>query len=130
MDKFVSLFTNKKLSAIKIGKRFYQTNITVHPPIEPFSVGIYLGENKREFKPTPALLDMIAPHTEKKATINKNAEWLFLCGRDVFKENVIEGKEGLVLVQNERKEILGYGKYRKGILKNYLDKGDYLRRER
>ena len=66
---------------------------------------------------------------------------MFLCGRNVLPSSIAKNPngltEGLVLVQNERDENLGYGKIiddinnspMRIVVKNFLDKGDFLRRE-
>jgi len=81
------------------------------------------------------LIDVISEISQKKVFISQKAEWLFLCGRDVFEDSITKkySDEKIVLVQNEKDENLGYGVFiKKGkekILKNLLDKGFYLRRE-
>ena len=70
--------------------------------------------------------------------VDDKAEWLFLCGRDVFAKSVVKAnvKSGRVIVCNKGKEVLGYGnivgelgRKDKVFVKNLLDKGDFLRRE-
>lgn len=104
--------------------------------------GLYLGylNNNKEFTPSPAIMEIIAKNCEQKIYVDEKAEWLFLCGRDLFGKSIIKTnvQEGLVLVQNEHDENLGYGKIiskvdtnsSKVVVKNILDKGYYLRRER
>ncbi len=141
LDKFVLQFTNRKIENVrKIGRRYFFAEEELYHlgtkiSREPFSIGLFLGEKNKEFRPTPALLDMISKRSDRKVFISKKAEWLFLCGRDVFEESIMRKNafEGLVLVQNELDENLGYGvlvtKGKKMLLKNLLDRGDYLRRE-
>lgn len=99
-----------------------------------FSAGTFLGE--KDFNPSPALIDMIARHSDRKAFVNKKSEWLFLCNRDVLESGIVKSKadKGYVLVQNEKDENLGYGQiFRKGkskIIRNLVDKGEYLRMEK
>ena len=102
-----------------------------------FSFGLYLGEEHQGFSPSPALIDLISrlPDAQsKKVFINKKAEWLFLCGRNVLSESILRNpsnlNEGLVLVQNEHDENLGYGQFKREdnlIIRHILDKGKYLR---
>jgi ribosome biogenesis protein Nip4 len=70
--------------------------------------------------------------------VDDKAEWLFLCGRDVFGKSVVKANvnSGIALVVNSKKEVLGYGKItgelknkERVFVKNILDRGDYLRRE-
>ncbi|MFC2134644.1 hypothetical protein ACFLTH_08520 [Bacteroidota bacterium] len=142
IKKFIKQFTNKRIEGIeKVGREYFLVNkntMDVSEKInrEPFSMGILLGDKKKEFKPTPALLDLIAKQSDRKVFINREAEWLFLCGRDIFEVNIVKQNvdRGVVLVQNERDENLGFGlfKTQKGnkLIKNILDKGYYLRREK
>jgi ribosome biogenesis protein Nip4 len=103
-----------------------------------FGVGIFLGEEKKYFEPSPALIELIAGKvTEHKAIVDEKAAWLFLCGRDIFDKGVKEKgtatNKGYLLVQNEEGENLGYGlhSHQKNILIKHLqDRGFYLRRER
>lgn len=103
-----------------------------------FGAGIFLGYKKKRFEPSPALLELIASKTEKhKARVDEKAEWLFLCGRDLFAKGILQKgeptKNGLYLIENDRGENLGYGKASKKkniAITNILDRGFYLRRER
>jgi len=112
-----------------------------------FYAGIYLGKVKnRIFFPSFTLLDMIAEKEKaNKTIINRKAEWLFVCGRDLLKQGIIgiagsRGKGTCTLVLNERGECLGFGKIianlseakdeHAAIVKNISDIGDFLRRER
>jgi len=107
-----------------------------------FGLGVYLGEEKQRFEPSPACLELIAAKTqEHKAVVDAKAEWLFLCGRDLFDKAVVESGEptasGYLLIQNTRDENLGYGlvpsarrKAKNIAIKNLLDRGFFLRRER
>lgn len=98
--------------------------------------GIYLGEDYKKFQPSLALLEMLGKVSRKKAIVNRKAEWLFICRRDIMESSIVKmnDKEGLILVHNENDENLGYGIIKKEngtlIIKNLLDKGDFLRRER
>jgi len=149
IDNFISQFTEQKLlHVVKVGRGYYQimpelrelmekTNKNLNR--EPYSAGLFLGEEKgKKFTPSLALLDMVGMTTHKWVTVDDKAEWLFLCGRDVFAQSVLKAnvKSGIVLVANKNKEVLGYGKITGSLEKadqvyvtNILDKGDYLRRE-
>jgi len=111
-----------------------------------FYAGIYLGKVKnRIFFPSFTLLDMIAEKEKaNKTIINRKAEWLFVCGRDLLKQGIIRitgsrVKGAHTLVLNEHGECLGFGKImadfdraseHAAIVKNISDIGDFLRRER
>ncbi|MBD3259549.1 hypothetical protein GF371_02850 [Candidatus Woesearchaeota archaeon] len=145
LDEFISVFTEKKFDYIQIKKRAFLADSEMIELMEkirekegllPEHIGIFLGEiKKREFKPSLALLELLAEHSDRKVFVNDKAEWLFLCGKDLFKESVTKcnARSGLVLVQNKKDENLGYGRImRKGrvFAMNLLDRGDFLRRER
>jgi ribosome biogenesis protein Nip4 len=106
--------------------------------------GVYLGKNVRgKFFPGFELLRMIAKNGANRVIIDDRTEWLFVCGRDIFKQGIIDTvgsgrKDEHVLVVNNRDECLGYGiivadldKIERGLaVENVLDIGDFLRREK
>jgi ribosome biogenesis protein Nip4 len=139
---FIKHFTKGEVDNIKkYGKQYYLVQrdlLELQEKIseKPESVGLFLGtQNKDEFEPSLALLEILAKISPKKVFVNKEAEWLFLCGRDVFEQSVdkFNSRSGLVLVQNENDENLGLGKITKGkkglLIKNIMDRGEYLRAE-
>jgi len=112
-----------------------------------FYAGIYLGKVKnRVFFPSFPLLNMIAEKEGvNKTVVNEKAEWLFVCGRDLFKQGIVKmgvsaRRGAYTLVLNERGECLGFGKIvaniaqtkdeKAVIVKSISDIGDFLRRER
>lgn len=143
--RFIKRFTDKIFdNVVKIKNKYYLSGkdlIELRKKIrlDVESIGLYLGdENKKVFNPSPALIEEISKVTDKKVFVNKKAEMLFVCGRDLFSKSVLKtnSKDGFVLVQNERDENLGYGKVvgnlsenNKIFIKNLLDKGIYLRKE-
>lgn len=141
INEFIKQFTDKDIEGIiKLGKQYFLADKELEQYIkkvsrEPYSIGIFLGEERKYFKPTPALLEMLANKSKRKARINEKSEWLFLCGRDVFGKNITQMtvEEGIVLVQNSTGENLGYAKIERKhdrvTLKNIMDRGYYLRRE-
>lgn len=142
LTQFCKQFSDMEiLDVIQIGRRYYQAPknlLAIKDQVtsrDVYSIGVPLGEEKKGFEPSPALLEMLAKNSMKKAYINKRGSWLFLCKRDVFEESIVSTtvKEGLVLVQNEHDENLGYGELKhirgKAFIKLLLDRGDYLRRE-
>ena len=106
--------------------------------------GTYLGKIEGgKFHPSFPLLFMIADNAKNKVVVDDKAAWLFVCGRDIFKEGVLEAegsrhKGAYTLILNRYGECLGFGimakdldKAKKGVvIKNILDVGDFLRRER
>ena len=142
-NKFTKQFTNAEFTDIRrVGRNFYQAEerlweIKNGVNRDIYSLGLFLGEEKMGFSPSPALVDLISQLSDaqsKKIFVNKKAEWMFLCGRNILSESISKNpnnlSEGLVLVQNEHGENLGYGQFKKEdtlIIKHILDKGRYLR---
>jgi ribosome biogenesis protein Nip4 len=96
------------------------------------SKGLTLGVQKKNFKPSLYLLEKLSKISDNKLFINDKAEWLFLCGRDVFLDNIVEDNSSnkLFLVQNCRDENLGLGMKKGKLILNIIDRGDFLRREK
>ena len=145
LDEFVSFFTREKIDWIRKNNDFFLAdesliNVANKIPKDYLSIGIFLGNIKnREFKPSIALIEMLSKISDKKLTITKKSEWLFVCGRDLFGESIIKTNtnDGFVIIQNEADENLGYGliidnlaKKNSVVVKNLLDKGHFLRKER
>ena len=146
MEKFVKEFTEKKIeNVVKIKNKYFlldkdEREIFEKIPLDAESVGIFLGEEKRnEFSPSLALLDILSKISDRKMVIDEKSAWLFLCGRDVMGHSVVSSnvEDGLVLLQDKNDRNLGYGRIianlkRRNdtiVVKNILDRGDYLRRE-
>ena len=126
---------------VEVSRNFFLTTDAQREQIKElkrdvFAIGLPLGFQRKEFMPSLVLLDEIAKSTTQTVTVNEKAEWLFICGRDVFKEGVVSSSAvhgQLVIVLNSRKECLGYGKMvnrNKILVESMLDRGDFLRRER
>ena len=130
----------------KKGKLFLINN-KLHKDLQNnfFYSGLYLGENKqRKFFPSFNLLSILSEQKANKVTIDKKAAWLFIYGKNIFRERILkvegdEKKGNITLVLNNTNDCLGFGeiifdlnkKQKKGeaIIKNLLDLGDFLRRE-
>ncbi len=109
-----------------------------------FHAGTYLGKTKDgTFFPSFALLTQIAEGKANKVMVGDRAEWLFICGRDIFARGITEvigsgRKGGYTLVMNKHGECLGFGRIAGNLqaksnvvaVKNISDVGDFLRRER
>ncbi len=110
-----------------------------------FYIGSYLGAIKgASFFPSFLLLAMIAERKANKLVIDKKTAWLFICGRDIFQQGILKEnnlkKGDYTLIMNEHNECLGFGKImhnlrgvpdaNKVAVKNILDIGDFLRREK
>lgn len=109
-----------------------------------YYAGIFLGRKiNGTLFPSFNLLKIIANEFLNKVVVNKKAEWFFICGKDVFKKDVI-GMIGpneigqYTLILNQIGDCLGFGKIssdksrrKNGVfVKNLLDIGDFLRREK
>jgi ribosome biogenesis protein Nip4 len=108
-----------------------------------YCAGLYLGKVKnRVFFPSFNLLNMLVDVAANRVVVDREAAWLFICGRDVFGTGVVKvmgsKRNGdATLVLNEFGECLGFGKItgdlagsgEKVAVKNVLDIGDFLRRE-
>lgn len=109
-----------------------------------FYAGIYLGKTKNgKFFPSFSFLKIIAERKANKIMVNKKAEWLFICGRDIFKQGITKvigskRKGDYTLILNQHGECLGFGKILRNLdeikegvaVKNVSDAGDFLRREK
>jgi len=111
-----------------------------------FYAGTCLGKVKDGmFFPSFPLLLIIAKGGANKVVVDEKTEWLFICGRDVFKQGIVKimgsrRKGDYTLVLNKHDECLGFGKIVFDIdqeteghaiaVKNISDIGDFLRRER
>jgi len=101
-------------------------------------VGIYLGQNKRHFEPSSILLQILAkePNTNK-VYVDRTTAWLFVVGKDIFDENIIDRTDGVILggycLVMFGEECIGYGRYEtsheRQVVKNIYDIGNFLRRE-
>lgn len=151
IDDFVSQFgtniTFDKNRMIKSGNRYYfiSESLKKNIPKGFFYAGEYLGTEKgTSFFPSFILLEMIAKTKANKIIIDKKTAWLFICGRDVFRKGILNGndvkKGNFTLILNENNECLGFGKLimnlrgvpdsKEVAIKNILDLGDFLRREK
>lgn len=109
-----------------------------------FYAGVYLGKVKDSFFfPSFNLLNMLVPTAVNKIFLERKAAWLFICGRDILSKGILnvhgaKHKGTFTLVINEFGECLGIGEIienlyvskNKVVVKNVLDVGDFLRRER
>jgi len=111
-----------------------------------FYAGAYLGKVKDGvFFPSFILLATIAEGEANKIMVDEKTAWLFICGRDVFKQGTLNAKGSkrkgdYTLVLNHRNECLGFGKIlhnldevedkNKVVVRNISDIGDFLRREK
>jgi ribosome biogenesis protein Nip4 len=109
-----------------------------------YYAGSYLGKVKNgRFFPSFIMLSLFAQNEANKVVLNRKTEWLFICGRDIFREGIVsktgsqrQGEYTLVL--DDHGECIGFGlvmrnldRAMKGaVIKNISDIGDFLRREK
>jgi ribosome biogenesis protein Nip4 len=133
---------------VETAERFYLVNPALKPLVQPtlFSVGVFLGKAKEgKFFPSFNLLGMLAKKEANRIILDKKAAWLFICGRDILRKSIVRvqgsgKKDTNTLVFNEFGECLGFGRIVKKlrdsandngiVVRNVLDIGDFLRRER
>jgi ribosome biogenesis protein Nip4 len=147
---FVSRFQTRisldKNLIVKRRNRYFLLNDRLKRLISKdfFYAGTYLGKAKRgKFFPSFNLLRMIAEEKANKVIVDKKTEWLFICGRDIFKQGITQvmgskGKGDYTLILNQHGECLGFGKIlcnlekaKDGVvIENISDIGDFLRREK
>jgi ribosome biogenesis protein Nip4 len=149
LEDFVSRFNAKifldETFLVKKRNRYFLLNEALKNVISRnfFYAGLYLGKTRKgRFFPSFNMLKMIGKTKANKVVVDKKTEWLFICGRDIFKRGIkkVKGsmnKGSYVLILNMKDECLGYGKIlhnlnktsEKVVIKNILDIGDFLRRE-
>lgn len=133
-------------SILKNDTRYYLLNETAKhlASQDIFYAGTYLGKLKNgRFFPAFGLLRIMTEGKANRVIVDEKTEWLFVCGRDVFKRGIVKmirspHKGDHVLVLNRYSECLGFGrllydssqKESDVAVKNILDLGDFLRRER
>ena len=141
-----SIALDKSL-VVKSWNRYYllSEKLKRQVPSKFFYAGVYLGAVKgASFFPSFLLLRMIAESKANKLVVDRKTAWLFICGRDIFRKGILKGdnlkKGNYALIMNEHNECLGFGKIMHNIreetdvnkvaVKNILDIGDFLRREK
>ncbi len=150
INDFASLFgsslsLNEEL-VVKKQNRYFLLNKVLKKSVSKdfFYAGIYLGKTAGgKLFPGFELLRLLAEKKASSIVVDKKTEWLFVCGRDIFKQGIVNvvgaGQKGEhVLILNNCGECLGFGriicdlsKTEKGLaVKNILDIGDFLRREK
>jgi ribosome biogenesis protein Nip4 len=109
-----------------------------------FYAGTYLGKIKNgKFFPSFSLLRIISQRRANKVIVDDKTAWLFICGRDIFKQGIVKTvgskrKSDCALILNEHGECLGFGRMLRDLdeekddvaIKNISDIGDFLRREK
>ncbi len=110
--------------------------------------GIKVGEvGSRRFRFSLEGTFYLVKRDKKKVFVNDKGEMLFLYGRDIFAESVLDvtddvKENDIVFVCNRRGDILGVGRARfdagrirkvakdRVVVENLVDRGEYLRKEK
>jgi len=142
IEEFLKPFGIKKIvDAQIIGRSYFivkEKNLLSKRPI-------YSGECIAHIRgpvliPSIDFLQQIGKEARKHVILSAKAEWLFICGRDVFAKGITSHNNPAVgdrvVVLNQNKECLGYGDMtapltdKRVVIKRLFDIGDLLRRER
>jgi len=129
-------------AVVGLGERYFLTSQSVEVPGAVYT-GLYLGrKTNNKFVPGVDLLRLLAAHAARSIVVDAKAEWLVVCGRDVWGPSIVEHhgtfQEGdRVLVLTREQEPIGVGrvvstnfKKKDVAIKMQFDIGDLLRRER
>lgn len=78
---------------VKSKNRYFLLNVRLKKLVSKgfFYAGVYLGKVKNGvFFPSFALLSMVAEKEgANKVVVDRKTEWLFICGRDIFKQGIV-----------------------------------------
>jgi ribosome biogenesis protein Nip4 len=145
-NRFGTSFKADENLIVKKEDRYFLLNESLKKLISEdfFCAGTYLGKAKdRKFFPSFSLLGMLAEKEANRIIVDKKTEWLFICGRDIFKRGIMKvtgskKKGSYLLILNQYDECLGFGRIMRDlnektngvVVKNISDVGDFLRRER
>ncbi|MEM2953645.1 MAG: PUA domain-containing protein [Candidatus Bathyarchaeia archaeon] len=152
IKNFIKLFDSAQINldwelVARKGNRFFYIPPNLRSLVKKnwyYYAGFPLGKMERgKFLPSFPLLLLIAEKAENRIVVDDKAAWLFVCGRDIFKQGIthVEGsreKGSYTLILNKHGECLGFGRIRQNLdelkrgvaVENVLDIGDFLRREK
>ena len=142
IQEFLKPFGIKKETGAQIVGRSYfivkdKNFLAKHP--------IYAGECIAHIRgpvliPSIDFLQQIGKEARKHIIVNEKAEWLFICGRDIFAKGIVShnnpAMNDRVVILNQHKECIGFGDViapldgQRVVIKRLFDLGDLLRRER
>lgn len=88
--------------------------------VDPYSLGLVIGELRKQFIPSMAGADLFARYSKRKKlyiVVNENAEKLVLYGRDIMGESIVEASDTLtenelVILLNTSFEAIAIGRTR------------------
>ncbi|RLE47065.1 hypothetical protein DRJ22_00285 [Candidatus Woesearchaeota archaeon] len=114
----------------QLGNSFFDVSVLYSPKglfrFFPVFAGKKIYSKTNRIIPSIDFLQFLASKSKKKIKLNKDDEWLFICGRDV---SLKHSSSGFVFVVNSFGECLGYGEIRGNKLKNLFDIGWHLRKK-
>ncbi len=126
------IFTGKKIIFAKqnkvecflISKELEEALKTLK--MNPYTIGLYLGEIGKEFQPSLQFLHELAKYADNVIELKDKDEKEFTYGSDL--KNTY-GKRGLFIVRNKA-GVLGLADFEEYKVRNKLDVGSYLRTQR
>jgi len=96
---------------------------------KPYSLGMYLGTFKKEFKPSLQFIFLLSKKIKNKIRVSEKNAIKFSYGNNIFVKQEITGE---IIILNKNKLLIGYGKAgkeKRGTkIKNIQDVGWYLRK--
>ncbi|HEX6281973.1 MAG TPA: NIP7 N-terminal domain-related protein [Nitrososphaera sp.] len=148
-DKALMIQKDDKKKAVVVclvTDRIEEMMMMIHT-MPPFSLGLAIGELKKQFLPSIAGADLFARYGERNKfyiVVGEKAENLVLYGRDLMGESIVEASDALdenelVIVLNTASEAIAVGRtrfagkslFQKGrvTVTTIADAGYYLREE-
>jgi 60S ribosome subunit biogenesis protein NIP7 len=148
-DKALMIQKDDKKKAVVVclvTDRIEEMMMMIHM-MQPFSLGLAIGELKKQFLPSIAGADLFARYGERNKfyiVVGEKAENLVLYGRDLMGESIVEASDALdenelVIVLNTASEAIAVGRtrfagkslFQKGrvTVTTIADAGYYLREE-
>ncbi len=96
---------------------------------KPYSLGMYLGTYKKEFKPSLQFLSLLSKKIKNKIEVSEKNAIKFSYSNNIFVKQEVTGE---IIVLNKNKLLIGYGKAKKEKrgtkIENIQDVGWYLRK--
>lgn len=139
--------TKKRIVVFLVNKKIEELLLMAGMIITPYSVGLAIGELRKEFIPSIAGADLFARYGKRNKfyiVVSEKAEKLVLYGRDIMGESIVEASDALaenelVILLNTSHEAIAIGRTRfsgnsllqKGrvTVTTLADAGYYLREE-
>ena len=138
---------NKEKVVVCLVNDMIEEQVTVIHTMQPYSLGLAIGELKKQFIPSIAGADLFARYGERNKfyiMVGERAENLMLYGRDIMGESILAASDALdenelVIILNTAHEAIAVGRtrfagrslFQKGrvTVSTIADAGYYLREE-